>query len=344
MSSTKKASPNTKKVSPTAKKVSPNTPNTAKKAATTFTAEEKVGSTYGMVTQREHILLRPDTYTGAAVLKSMKQYVAKMATDSSGKIDIHIAEKTVEVVPTLLKIVSELLDNARDRTVAHLENRGTEVVHITDEIRVEMTETSFSIMNNGDGVPIVSHPEHKIYVPEMIFAHLLTGSNFNDDVVRFSGGRNGFGAKLANIWSIDFRIETADGKHMYVQECSANMTIISPPVITKYTKKPFTRITIHPDFERMNLTGFTQDHVDVIFRRIIDIAGTPAAASADKAAGEKAAKEAESVFQRLSDSDQLLPGTRRIVLSQHPTPCLHRARPAMEDCLYVRPQLRIRCR
>jgi len=46
----------------------------------------------------------------------------------------------------------------------------------------------------------------------MIFGQLLTSSNYNDDQKKVTGGRNGFGAKLANIFSTKFIIETADGK------------------------------------------------------------------------------------------------------------------------------------
>ena len=33
----------------------------------------------------------------------------------------------------------------------------------------------------GRGVPIVVHKEHHIFVPELIFGHLLTSSNYDDD-------------------------------------------------------------------------------------------------------------------------------------------------------------------
>ena len=35
--------------------------------------------------------------------------------------------------------------------------------------------------NNGDGVPVEVHKDEKVYVPEMIFGHLLTSSNYNDN-------------------------------------------------------------------------------------------------------------------------------------------------------------------
>ena len=42
--------------------------------------------------------------------------------------------------------------------------------------------------------------------------HLLTGSNFDDSVGSVTGGRHGYGAKLANIFSTNFRIEVKDKK------------------------------------------------------------------------------------------------------------------------------------
>ena len=50
------------------------------------------------------------------------------------------------------------------------------------------------------------HSEHGCYVPELIFGHLLTGSNFDDDEKKTTGGRNGYGAKLANIFSTRFTV------------------------------------------------------------------------------------------------------------------------------------------
>lgn len=37
-----------------------------------------------------------------------------------------------------------------------------------------------SILNNGAGVPVEIHKEEQIYVPELIFGHLLTSSNYDD--------------------------------------------------------------------------------------------------------------------------------------------------------------------
>lgn len=68
-------------------------------------------------------------------------------------------------------------------------------------------------MNNGKGVPVVMHKVEKMYVPEMIFGTLLTSSNYNDDQKKVTGGRNGYGAKLCNIFSTKFTLETSSKEH-----------------------------------------------------------------------------------------------------------------------------------
>jgi DNA topoisomerase-2 len=70
----------------------------------------------------------------------------------------------------------------------------------------------YNFVFDGKGIPIVIHKEHKIYVPELIFGHLLTSSNYDDDEKKVVGGRNGYGAKLTNIYSSRFTIECNNGK------------------------------------------------------------------------------------------------------------------------------------
>lgn len=67
--------------------------------------------------------------------------------------------------------------------------------------------------NNGKGIPVAMHKDEKMYVPTMIFGHLLTSSNYNDDEQKVTGGRNGYGAKLCNIFSNKFVVETASKEY-----------------------------------------------------------------------------------------------------------------------------------
>lgn len=40
---------------------------------------------------------------------------------------------------------------------------------------------SHCFLRAGKGIPVVMHTEHKVYVPELIFGHLLTSSNYDDE-------------------------------------------------------------------------------------------------------------------------------------------------------------------
>ena len=112
----------------------------------------------------------------------------------------------------------------------------------------------------------------------MIFGELLTSSNYNDDEKRTTGGRNGYGAKLANIFSTEFIVEIGDAKRgiHYTQTWRDNMHIVEPAKITKLPAKTrsFVKVTYYPDFKRFNIDCIDDDHFRLFHRRTIDIAGT----------------------------------------------------------------------
>ena len=69
------------------------------------------------------------------------------------------------------------------------------------------------------------------------------------------GGRNGYGAKLTNIFSTHFELKTVDhirGKR-YIQKYSNNMKKKGIPNITKTKSKPYTKVTWITDFGRFGI-------------------------------------------------------------------------------------------
>lgn len=91
----------------------------------------------------------------------------------------------------------------------------------TIKVTIDRKSAQISIYNNGAGIPIVMHPTENVWVPELIFGHLLTSSNYDDKEEKTTGGRNGYGAKLCNIFSKKFVVETAskESKKKYKQVC-----------------------------------------------------------------------------------------------------------------------------
>jgi len=126
------------------------------------------------------------------------------------------------------------------------------------------------------GIPVKIHEQHNIWIPEMIFGHLLTGSNFDDEEDKVTGGRNGLGAKLANIYSLEFTVETASSKFKkkYKQTYRDNMLEKEKPRVTDNAKgDDYTEITFKPDLKRFEMEELEDDMIELMRRRVWDIAG-----------------------------------------------------------------------
>ena len=223
---------------------------------------------YQKKTQLEHILLRPDTYIGSVEKHQQQMWVYDQDSEE-------IMLKTITFVPGLYKIFDEIVVNAADN-----KQRDPKMNKIN--VSINPDENEIRVWNNGNGIPVVMHQEHNIYVPELIFGHLLTGSNFDDDQKKTTGGRNGYGAKLANIFSTEFVLETADSSRglKFKQVFKNNMSEKSKPEIKKYSGSDFTCVTFKPDLARFKMDFMDDDIVSLLCKRVYDIAGTNTAAGA----------------------------------------------------------------
>ena len=109
----------------------------------------------------------------------------------------------------LLRIFIEVLSNAIDN-VWRSKEADIPCTKIKVDINQETGETK--IWNDGLTIPVEKNEEYKIYNPELIFGHLLTGSNYDDDESRFGSGRNGLGVKLTNVFSKLFIVALISSK------------------------------------------------------------------------------------------------------------------------------------
>ncbi|GAB4817907.1 hypothetical protein N2152v2_004953 [Parachlorella kessleri] len=219
-----------------------------------------IEETYQKLSQLEHVLLRPDTYIGSTDRQQEKMWV------HDGEKMVH---RTIEFVPGLYKIFDEILVNAADNKV-----RDPSM----DKLKVDIDEAkgTITVLNNGAGIPVEVHRVEKIYVPELIFGNLLTSSNYNDNEKKVTGGRNGYGAKLANIFSKNFTVETCDGKRKlrYKQVFSKNMSQKGEPVIAPCSSDDnWTSISFQPDLARFGMESLEEDSVALMRKRVYDMAG-----------------------------------------------------------------------
>jgi DNA topoisomerase-2 len=229
---------------------------------------------YKKLSHIEHILVRPSTYIG-----SIEKTVEDMfIMDYSNPEEPMILKKTIEYIPGLYKIFDEILVNATDhdtRLTVKRNQGDTSIIPVSNiKVDIEKETGRITVYNDGDGIHVVEIDEHSCYAPELIFGHLLTGTNYNDSEERIVGGQNGYGAKLANIFSTEFTIETVDKTRnlKYIQTFTNNMTVRTEPKITTYSSKPYTRISFIPDYKRFGLDGLTSDIISLLEKRVYDTA------------------------------------------------------------------------
>ena len=181
---------------------------------------------YQKLTDLEHILAKPDTYIGSVEMSSDQMYIYK-----DGKIQY----ETVEYNPALAKMFDEGIVNCADHHVRTKQKQLTDpTVEVVTSIHIEIINDKIIMTNNGEGIDVVKHPKYDLWIPEMIFGHLRTSTNYNSNEQLITGGKNGFGFKLVLVWSTWGRIETVDAKRglKYTQTFQDNLNKINIHLVT----------------------------------------------------------------------------------------------------------------
>ena len=228
--------------------------------------------TYQKKTDRQHILDAPDTYIGSI---ENTEYDAFVLDDSNEQK--RIVRQSMNVIPGLYKLFDEGIVNCRDHVARMLSLGKSKENHLVSYIDISIDDEGVITMtNDGNGIDVAKHPEYNIWIPEMIFGHLRTSTNYNKDEKKIVGGKNGFGFKLVLIWSEWGSVETYDHnrKLKYTQSFKDNLNVIDPPVVKKGSGKPYTKVTFKPDYKRFGVVGgnLTKKMVDLFKRRVYDIA------------------------------------------------------------------------
>ena len=227
----------------------------------------KVATKYVKMKPEEHVMARPGMYVGSVEPDTFTTWIFNENTSKMEK-------KEIKYVPGFYKIFDELIVNSLDhlkRISMNKKNFKNPVKNI--KVNVDVADNRIEVYNDGDGIDIEMHPEHNVYIPELIFGNMLTSTNYEENEEKVIGGMNGIGAKACNIFSKEFIIETVDASKglKYSQTFENNMKKKNKPKIKEYSKYPYTKITFYPDLEKFNISKITTNMYNLMHKRVYDI-------------------------------------------------------------------------
>lgn len=208
---------------------------------------------------REHVLLRPAMYIGNPVLTKKEMWVFDRETK---KFEF----KEIEFVPALLKCCEEIIDNSLDIAIDTDFKTG-------NIIKVNVTDTSIEIIDNGTGIPVqppVTEDPKGRWCPELAWTQMRAGTSFKDK--RKGPSANGVGSTCVNIFCKIFKGTTDDGHFSQTVTCSDNMGVIevSKPKASK--GKTGTTVYMEPDLKRFKQKIITDAHKNLIYQRLLNLA------------------------------------------------------------------------
>ena len=230
--------------------------------------DEKLAEQYQQKTDKQHILDNPDTYIGSVENVDSDSWIFY---DNEEKI----IQKNIDFVPGLYKLFDEGIVNCRDHVIRMEQKcKKDKNTNIVTKIEISIDDDGvITMLNDGNGIDVAKHPMYDIWIPELIFGHLRTSTNYNKNEKKIVGGKNGFGFKLVLIWSEYGSIETIDSERnlKYIQHFKNNLDVIETPKITKNSSKPYTKVVFKPDYKRFGIDKLSQDMINLFKKRTYDI-------------------------------------------------------------------------
>jgi DNA gyrase/topoisomerase IV subunit B len=201
---------------------------------------------------RGHILKKTGMYAGSVAEEKQLRYIFN---------DSKFIEKEVYIVPALIKIVEEIIDNSVDEAIRTKFEFG-------NNIKVTMDEKSFRVIDNGRGIPVTKN-EDGIYYPKIAWSMARAGSNFEDDKNRITSGSHGIGSMMTNVLATKFIGISQDGKNKITCEWEDNANPDTYKEKVSKSSKKGVEVYSEPDFKRFGRKKFTQDDFDVIKTRLV---------------------------------------------------------------------------
>ena len=135
----------------------------------------ELSNKYQQKTDKGHILDNPDTYVGS--IEEIDESLWILSEDGA-----KIIQKNIKYIPGLFKLFDEGIVNCRDHVIRMLQAVANNVENALPVTNIDITiqeDGTIIMINDGNGIDVAQHPEYKIWIPELIFGHLRTSTNYD---------------------------------------------------------------------------------------------------------------------------------------------------------------------
>ena len=139
------------------------------------TEQSKLATKYQQKTDKQHILDNPDTYIGSIEEVESDTWIYDNENNK-------IKEKNIKYIPGLFKLFDEGIVNCRDHVIRMMQSIKNNQINTIPVSYIDVSisdDGEITMINDGNGIDVAEHPEHKIWIPEMIFGHLRTSTNYD---------------------------------------------------------------------------------------------------------------------------------------------------------------------
>jgi topoisomerase-4 subunit B len=126
---------------------------------------------------------------------------------------------------------------------------------------------AIEVIDDGRGMPVDIHPEHKVSGVELILTRLHAGGKFDDQTYKFSGGLHGVGVSVVNALSSWLEVEVKRDGNVYRQRYEGGEPVTKLAVVDSVGKRNTgTRVTFLPDPSYFDTTALAVTRLKHLLR------------------------------------------------------------------------------